>query len=149
MAVAPVELQRALILALHTGQREGDLLRLPWSVYDGETIRLRQGKSRRGIKSGPVIEIPCTTTLRQMLDGIERVSPLILTTTTGRAFKKRYFIECWSRAMKKAGLETVEFPQMDKSGETALSRLAWHDCNFAFGGWLHSSTDCNHYGAYA
>jgi hypothetical protein len=28
MKVAPIELQRALILALHTGQRQGDLLRL-------------------------------------------------------------------------------------------------------------------------
>jgi hypothetical protein len=28
MAAAPVEMQRALILALHTGQRQGDLLRL-------------------------------------------------------------------------------------------------------------------------
>jgi hypothetical protein len=47
MQVAPVEIQRALILALHTGQRQGDLLRLTWSAYDGERIRLRQGKSRR------------------------------------------------------------------------------------------------------
>ena len=41
MTAAPVEIQRALILALHTGQRQGDLLRLPWSAYDGERIRLR------------------------------------------------------------------------------------------------------------
>jgi hypothetical protein len=25
-----------------TGQRQGDLLRLPWSAYDGKEIRLRQ-----------------------------------------------------------------------------------------------------------
>src|SRR4051794_39743308 len=42
MKVAPIEMQRALILALHTGQREGDILRLPWSAYDGRVIRLRQ-----------------------------------------------------------------------------------------------------------
>jgi integrase len=58
MSNAPIELQRALILALHTGQREGDLLRLPWSAYDGKSIRLRQGKSRRGKKLGRLIEIP-------------------------------------------------------------------------------------------
>jgi integrase len=122
MAVAPIELQRALILALHTGQREGDLLRLPWSAYDGNTIRLHQGKSRRGNKLGPLIEIPCTAALRQMLDGIERISPLILTTKTGHAFKKRYFIRCWTRAMKKAGLETVQFPHMDEP-----VKLHFHD----------------------
>ena len=35
MKVAPIELQRAMIIALHTGQRQGDILRLPWSAYDG------------------------------------------------------------------------------------------------------------------
>jgi site-specific recombinase XerC len=44
MKVAPIEIQRALILGLHLGQREGDLLRLPWSAYDGVRISLRQGK---------------------------------------------------------------------------------------------------------
>ena len=48
MKVAPIEMQRALLLGLHTGQREGDILRMPWSAYDGATIKLRQGKARRG-----------------------------------------------------------------------------------------------------
>lgn len=60
MKVAPLEMQRALLLGLHTGQREGDLLRLPWSAYNGASIRLRQGKARRGKKLGPLIEVPCT-----------------------------------------------------------------------------------------
>ncbi len=47
MKVAPIEMQRALILGLHTGQRQGDLLRLTWSAYDGTRIALRQGKARR------------------------------------------------------------------------------------------------------
>lgn len=53
MAVAPIEVQRALILGLHTGQRQGDLLCLPWSAYDGAAITLRQGKARRGRSPGP------------------------------------------------------------------------------------------------
>ena len=44
MKVAPLEMQRALILALHTGQRQGDLLRLPWSAYDGSTDHLAPGQ---------------------------------------------------------------------------------------------------------
>src|SRR5262245_42528900 len=86
MKAAPIELQRALILALHTGQREGDLLRLVWSAFDGAWIKLRQGKMRRGSKPGPLIEIPCTAALRRMLDGMERISPLILTTKSGHSF---------------------------------------------------------------
>ena len=112
MKVAPIELQQALLLALHTGQREGDLLRLPWSAYDGKTISLRQGKSRRGQRLGQIIEIPCTAALGRMLDGMERTSPLILCTRTGRSFKKRYFSQVWNRVMKKAGLETITLPDI-------------------------------------
>lgn len=46
-AVASEELKLALVLALWTGQRQGDLLRLPWSLYDGTHIRLRQSKTGR------------------------------------------------------------------------------------------------------
>jgi integrase len=122
MKVAPVEIQRALILALHTGQRQGDLLRLPWSAYDGKTIRLRQGKSRRGQKLGSTIDLPCTEALRKMLDGMERKSPLILNTATGRSFTKRYFSKLLNRAMKEAELETVMLPN-----STEPVKLHFHD----------------------
>lgn len=42
---APAHLHLPLLLALWTGQRQGDLLRLPWSAYDGTHIRLRQSKT--------------------------------------------------------------------------------------------------------
>jgi integrase len=122
MKAAPAAMQQALLLALHTGQREGDLLVLPWSAYDGNTIRLRQGKARRGQELGSIIEVPCTQTLRQMLDGMDRVSPIILTTKSGRPFKKRYFIKCWNAVMEAAGLTTVRFPNMDQP-----VRLHFHD----------------------
>ena len=120
MKVAPAAMQQALLLALHTGQREGDLLVLPWSAYDGNTIRLRQGKARRGQELGS--EVPCTQTLRQMLDNMDRVSPIILTSKSGRPFKKRYFIKCWNRVMEVAGFSTVRFPNMDKP-----VKLHFHD----------------------
>jgi integrase len=119
---APIEMQRALILGLHTGQREGDLLRLPWSGYDGTRISLRQGKARRGGRLGPLVEIPCTAALRRMLDGMERVSPLILTTKTGQSLKKRYFARLWDEAMEKAGLQSVLLPGADQPVE-----LHFHD----------------------
>jgi integrase len=122
MNVASIEMQRALILGLHTGQREGDLLRLPWSAYDGAWVKLRQGKARRGGKPGPLIEIPCTGALRRMLDGMERVSPLILTTKTGQSLKKRYFARLWDEAMRKAGLQSVLLP-----GSADPVELHFHD----------------------
>jgi integrase len=54
----------ALMLALWTGQREGDLLRLPWSAYDGAHIRLRQSKT------GKRVVIPVSKRLREHLKGI-------------------------------------------------------------------------------
>jgi integrase len=122
MKVAPIEMRRALIMGLHTGQREGDLLRLPWSGYDGARISLRQGKARRGGRLGPLVEIPCTAALRRMLDGMERVSPLILTTKTGQSLKKRYFARLWDGAMEKAGLQSVLLPGSDQPVE-----LHFHD----------------------
>jgi integrase len=46
---APAHLHLPLLLALWTGQRQGDLLRLPWSAYDGKHIRLRQSKTGRRV----------------------------------------------------------------------------------------------------
>jgi integrase len=113
MRVAPVELQRSLIIALHTGQRESDILRLPWSAFDGSTIRLRQGKAARAGKMSRLVEIPCTVALRRMLDGMDQRSPLILTTRTGRAFKRRYFAELWRKTSQEAGLGSVMMPGHD------------------------------------
>jgi integrase len=122
MAAAPIEMQRAMILALHSGQRQGDLLRLPWSAYDSERLTLRQGKSRRGKSPGPPIVVPCTTALRRMLDSMERTSPLILTTKTGQSFKKRYFARLWDETAVAAGLEKVTLPGFDEP-----VRLHFHD----------------------
>src|SRR5439155_11703074 len=45
LAKAPPHLHLPLKLGIWTGQREGDLLRLPILAYDGEKIRLLQRKS--------------------------------------------------------------------------------------------------------
>jgi integrase len=73
MAVASEPLQLALVLALETGQRQGDLLTLPWSAYDGQWIRLRQGKTGRRVN------IPVTKRLRAILDNTKRNATVILT----------------------------------------------------------------------
>lgn len=121
MTVAPLQMQQALIIALHTGQRQADILKLPWSAYDGQSITLRQGKaSRRGAKAAP-ITIRCTVTLRQMLDDLPRTTPLILTTTTGRAFKKRYFAAQWKQASDEAGIKDLHFNDLRGTAVTLLS----------------------------
>jgi integrase len=113
MDKSPVELQPALILGLHTGQREGDIIDLRWTAYDGTCIRLRQHKSKRKGVPGPLIEIPCTRALKRMLDAIPRTSPYILTTKTGKKFKKRYFCRLWHEVMVAAGITQIFLEGLD------------------------------------
>jgi integrase len=104
MAVASIELQRALILALHTGQRQGDLLRLGWNNYDGRSITLRQGKAQRNGVAGRRIEIPVTDALRTMLEGMPHRAAVILTTPGGRPYTGKNFRQQWKAACRAAEL---------------------------------------------
>jgi integrase len=58
---------------LWTGQRQGDILRLGWSAYDGRFIRLRQSKT------GVRVTIPVGGPLKAMLDAAPRLSTVIVT----------------------------------------------------------------------
>jgi integrase len=78
LAVASPEIKLALVLALWTGQRQGDLLRLPWSADDGADLRFRQSKTGRRMT------VPARMPLRALLEGTERRSPLILTNSHRR-----------------------------------------------------------------
>ncbi len=39
-----------MLIVVWTGQRQGDILSLTWRQYDGEFLRLKQGKTRRHLK---------------------------------------------------------------------------------------------------
>ena len=75
---APGHLHLPLLLALWTGQRQGDLLRLPWSAYDGTHIRLRQGKT------GTRVVIRVDAPLKAALDATSKRSTIILTNSDGK-----------------------------------------------------------------
>src|SRR5215218_10565253 len=77
LAASPTQIQLAVVLALWTGQRQGDLLRLPWSAYDGKHIRLRQGKT------GARVVIPVGAPLKAALDAAAKRSTIILTNSDG------------------------------------------------------------------
>lgn len=81
--VLPEHLRRAIVLALYTGQRRGDLTGLTWAAYDGSTIRLRQGKTHT-----PLV-IPVHPALKAELDAWrkETQSLLILVNKFGRQWR--------------------------------------------------------------
>jgi integrase len=63
---APAHLHLPLLMGLWTGQREGDLLRLQWSNYDGKVIRLRPRKSITKRKPrGVSVTVPIGEPLKQ------------------------------------------------------------------------------------
>ncbi|AMN44134.1 integrase family protein [Rhodoplanes sp. Z2-YC6860] len=118
LGVAPPELALAMMLALWTGQRQGDLLRLPWSAYDGKHIRLTQSKTGRRIV------VPAGQPLRTLLDRTERRGPLVLTTTRGRPWTSDGFRTSWGKACDRAGIRGLTFHDIRGS---AVVRLALAD----------------------
>jgi integrase len=110
------------MLALWTGQRQGDLLRLPWSAYDGKHIRLRQSKG------GTRVVIKVGLPLKAMLDATAKRSTIILTNNDGKPWSPDGFRASWGKACKVAGIVGVTFH--DLRG-TAVTRLALAGCTEA------------------
>ncbi len=121
LSSAPKHLHLALTLALWTGQRQGDLLRLTWAAYDGRVIRLKQSKT------GARVVIPAGAPLRAALEGPRR-GDTILTTADGTAWTADGFRSSWRKACAAAGVTGVTFN--DLRG-TAVTRLALAGCTEA------------------
>jgi integrase len=125
LAKAPEHLHLALLLALWTGQRQGDLLRLTWAAYDGQTLRFSQSKT------GARLLIPVGQPLKVALDAHRddaRSAVTILTTASGRPWTSDGFRASWGKACEKAGIVDLTFH--DLRG-TAVTRLALAGCTVA------------------
>lgn len=68
----------------------------------------------------------CTAALKATLDGLPKRSTLIITTKTGRAFKKRYFADRWEATCEAAGITDLHFH--DIRG-TTVTMLLQAGCN--------------------
>jgi integrase len=75
---ASAELGWAVELALHTGLRQSDLIRLAWNHREGDEFRLRTAKR------GKFVGIPITPGCKALLERIERRGPVILSTQRGK-----------------------------------------------------------------
>jgi integrase len=118
LSSAAPEMALAMMLALWTGQRQGDLLRLAWSAYDGNHFRLQQSKTRRRVV------IPAGEPLRALLTRTERRSPMILTTKRGKPWTSDGFRTSWGKACAAAGITGLTFHDLRGS---AVVRLALAD----------------------
>ena len=104
----------AFELALNTAQRQGDILRLPWSAYNGREIRLTQGKT------GARVRIPVAGPLKSILDATPRRSPIIVTNRSGVPYTSTGFSSSWRKLAKRVGVTGLTFH--DLRG-TAVTRL--------------------------
>jgi integrase len=122
MAVAPEPLQWALIFAAETGQRQGDLLRLKWSAYDGHWLRLTPSKSiTRKKPNGRPVEVPVSRRLRAVIEKLPHVSPIMLTNGRGRPWQGNSFRKAWGAAAAKTGIVGLTFHDLRGTAVTRMS----------------------------
>jgi integrase len=114
---APECIRQAMMLALWTGQRQGDLLRLTWTAYDGTHIRLKQSKG------GKRVTILVYSDLKQMLDGMKRTEGTILVNSRGKPWTSDGFKTSWGKTMKKIGVAGVTFHDLRGTFITAARRV--------------------------
>jgi integrase len=118
--VASPQMRLAMMLAINTGQRQGDLRRLPWSAYDGTLIKIRQRKT------GVPVPVPVSDELKAALDAAPRVSPVMLVSGDAKPWSESGFQSAWGKATARAGVEDLTFH--DLRG-TAVVHLARAGCN--------------------
>ena len=121
-AAAYPELRLAFDLAIWTAQRQGDLLKLSWSSYDGRDIRLRQSKSALRVC------IPLPESLRAELDATPKRGTIILTNVRGVPWSADGFRSSWRKICQNARIKGLTFH--DLRG-TAVTRYAVAGCTQA------------------
>ncbi|MBS4046549.1 MAG: tyrosine-type recombinase/integrase [Alphaproteobacteria bacterium] len=113
----------AFMLALHTGQRQGDVIGMTWSQFDGQGISLRQGKT------GVDLYIPATPALKAALEAARegRGAVQIVAGPKG-AYSLQGFRYAWDCEMKRIGMhgQGLLFHGLR---HTALTRLAEAGCS--------------------
>lgn len=98
-ATTTEDVKAAVILALATGQRGQDLIKMTWADYDGEGIYITQGKTKARVW------VPLHARARQMLDTTPRtLAPTILTRTDGQPWKIDHFRHEMGDQIRAAGL---------------------------------------------
>jgi integrase len=115
MRVASRPMQLAMMPALWTGQRQGDILKMTWVAYDGSRIKVRANKS------GAYLAIPVGEPLRKLLDETQRQSPVILTGLRGRPYSQDGFRASWGKACDKAGISGLTFHDLRGAAATRMA----------------------------
>jgi integrase len=98
MLKAKPSLRWAVRLALYTGQRRSDLVKMTWSQFDGEFIEVRQQKTDE------LLSIPCHKLLRAELETMPRSADTILIGERGRQLTGASLSVMVSRTLRAMGI---------------------------------------------
>ena len=108
-------------------QRPGDWLLFAWGDYDGDSLRLRQGKTDK-----PLI-LPCTAALKAALDAAKAALPFtpmpnlhIITKQDGGRMTYRRMAELMRAERVRLGLSTYDLHALRYRG---VMELAWSGCD--------------------
>ena len=104
-----------LEIALYTGQRLGDVLKMQWGSLDQDLIAVAQAKT------GERLHIPVHPDLADILDRIPRVGTNIVHREDGRAYTPGGFSAIFRRELKRLGIAGLVFHGLRA---TAAARLA-------------------------
>lgn len=80
LAKAPPHVKTPVLVALYTGQRREDVVKMTWQQFQGDIIRVRQSKTTA------LLDIACHSVLRKHLDGLKKRGVVICATAEGKAF---------------------------------------------------------------
>jgi len=111
----PIAVAQVVDLAVHTGLRLGDLLRLEWKHIETNSIMITTGKS--GHKRAAMI--PLYDGLRAVLAGIPERGKTVLTSTYKRPWTVNGFGTSFERAKIAAGLKDRDLHFHDLRGTAA------------------------------
>jgi hypothetical protein len=102
----------AALLAFDLNQREGDVLALVRSAYDGMRVAVRQEKT------GTLVKVLATKMLKAELDAIEHAhATFVISEATGLPYKEDYFRHEFRRLANLAGVN-FQFRDLRRGGLT-------------------------------
>lgn len=141
-AMGHVSIGDAIVIALHSGQREGDVLAMPPRVFAEDRVRLTHFHSGRGqAKTGALLDAPMTEALafriaairaRWHAAGVVSRETMVARELDGAPYDQSAFQKLFAtvraEAAKKDGFAALAAKRFQDLRDTAVTRLALADC---------------------
>jgi len=120
MKVAFPWLQEIIVLALHTGLRQGEILALQWQDIDFERGTLLVRHSKNGTRR----TVPLNTTVFELLAAKQATvgseMGFVFPTQGGSHLNPRYLVRAFQKAVRRAGIAHVRFHDLRHTFATRL-----------------------------